>query len=258
MKRLCFVGIALLAGCSSTSSSPPSGDGGTPDGASADGTVGDGSSATDAPVGDSTGSLLEAAADTGSDSATSTSDAGDAATDGSTGDGACPAPALPSDDPFTLDDGGLDGATVILHAAGAGTQDYTCEGTAVDGGTNYVWSFVGPEANLSDCNAMVVATHFASEGGPGFPEWQAKDGTFVIGQKLQAFTPDGGSGSVPWLVLTAVTEGGPDAGTLSGTLFVERLNTSGGVAPSAGSCNVDAGGTTQKVPYTADYYFIGQ
>jgi hypothetical protein len=180
--------------------------------------------------------------------------AGDGAPDVVTGDGACPAPALPSDDPFTIDGGSI----VIFHASGAGTQNYTCEAIAVDGGTDYAWTFVGPQAALSDCNAMVVAQHFASEAGAGFPEWQANDGTYVIGQKQQAYTPDGGSGSVPWLLLGAVsTGGGGDAGgTLSGAQYVERLHTDGGVAPSGALCTADAGGTTDKVPYTAEYYFL--
>jgi hypothetical protein len=180
--------------------------------------------------------------------------AGDAAPDVVTGDGACPVPALPSDDPFTIDGGSI----VIFHASGAGTQNYTCEATAIDGGTDYSWTFVGPQAALSDCNAMVVAQHFASEAGAGSPEWLANDGTYVVGQKLLAYTPDGGSGSVPWLLLGAVsTGGGGDAGgTLSGTQYVERLHTDGGVAPSSATCTADAGGTTEKVPYTAEYYFL--
>jgi hypothetical protein len=227
-----------------------------------DGTVGD-ANGSDGPVADSPGTNASDAADSGGES-TDAADSGDGnVSDGAigdalpdvvTGDGACPAPALPSDDPFIIDAS----PTVFLHASGAGTQNYTCEATAVDGGTDYVWTFVGPQAALSDCNAMVVAQHFASEAGAGFPEWQATDGTYVIGQKQQAYTPDGGSGSVPWLLLGVVSSGGSgDAGgTLSGAQYIERLHTDGGVAPSGASCSEDAGGTTAKVPYTADYYFL--
>ena len=41
-------------------------------------------------------------------------------------------------------------------------------------------------------------------------------------------------------------------GTLSGTTFIQRLNTTGGTAPASGC---DAEGATAPVFYTADYYF---
>jgi len=257
MKRISVISLALLAGCGSSSPTPtPAEDGGS------DGTVSD-ANGSDGPVADSPGSDGSDAADSGGDvtAATDSGDAnvsdgamGDTSPDVATGDGSCPVPALPNDDPFTIDAS----TTVILHASGAGTQNYTCEATAVDGGTDYAWTFVGPQAALSDCNAMVVAQHFASEAGAGSPEWQATDGTYVIGQKQQGYTPDGGSGSVPWLLLGVVSSGGGgDAGgTLSGTQYVERLHTDGGVAPSGAACSADAGGITAKVPYTADYYFL--
>jgi hypothetical protein len=108
-----------------------------------------------------------------------------------------------------------------------------------------------PSADLSDCNGAVIGHHFASEAGAGYPEWQTTDGTYVVGHKLAAFTPDGGAESVPWLLLQQVSTGG--AGTLSQTLYVQRLSTDGGVAPGPGC---DAGDTLQ-VPYGAEYYFYG-
>jgi hypothetical protein len=257
MKRIYLVGAALVAGCSSTpaNNSPPV-EAGPGDGTTADANTAD--VAADSPT-------EASAADAGDATTSDAGDAGasDAAPDVVTSDVACPAPALPSDDPFTLPvvDGGVvlnDGGVVLLHAVGTGTQDYTCEGTADDGGTSYAWTFVGPQAVLTNCNAQVVAQHFASEAGVAAPEWQAPDGTYVIGAKQAAYTPDGGSGSVAWLVLGATSTGGGDAGTFVGTQYIERLNTDGGVAPSAASCNIEAGTVTQKVPYTADYYFLAQ
>ena len=96
--------------------------------------------------------------------------------------------------------------------------------------------------------------HFASDGGPTAPQWQTTDGTYVIGKKLAAFTPDGGGSSVPWLLLQEKSNGG--AGTLSKAGYVQRLNTTGGIAPTA-TCDVGSVGTTQKVSYTADYFFFG-
>jgi hypothetical protein len=161
----------------------------------------------------------------------------------------CPAGwlALPSDDPFEVDAG-----TVILHTSAAGTQDYECE---ADGG-RYAWTFRGPEAELRDCTGAVVAMHFASDAGAGFPEWRTTDGTSVVGHKVSSYTPAGGDGSIPWLLLSALATVGSDGGDLRLTRYIERLHTDGGTAPKVASCSPANRDVTQKVPYTADYYFL--
>lgn len=167
------------------------------------------------------------------------------------GDGGCPSAwtATPTVDPSLVPDAG---GAVIVHGAATGTQDYTCESTTTDAGTSYAWTFVGPEATLVDCSQVVIAHHFANDAGS--PEWQATDQSFVVGKKLVGFTPDGGSGSVPWLLLQATATSG--SGALGTTTFVQRLNTDGGLAPSA-TCDGNNVGTTSKTPYSADYYFYG-
>jgi hypothetical protein len=168
-------------------------------------------------------------------------------------DAACPSSWIvaPAVDPsISVPDGGA----VLLRATAKGTQDYTCTAQTVDGGTKYAWVFAGPEATLADCNAAVVGQHFASDAGATAPEWQTNDGAFVIGKKLAAFTPDGGGASVPWLLLQATSHGG--SGTLSNVGYVQRLDTTGGVAPSK-TCDATNAGATEKVSYTADYYFFG-
>src|SRR5438132_12600892 len=64
-------------------------------------------------------------------------------------------------------------------------------------------------------------------------------------------------GAVAWLKLTvAGAEEGPTGGdTLTRTTFIQRLNTSGGLAPSAGCSSVTNVGNQAFVPYTADYFF---
>jgi hypothetical protein len=158
---------------------------------------------------------------------------------------------VPTLDPSIAPEAG----TLIVHASAAGTQDYTCEQTADAGGV-YQWVFVGPEADLKDCNMQPYAKHFASEAGAAAPEWMAVDtgGSYVIAKKQSAFTPpDGGSASVPWLLLQATSTGG--TGDLESTKQINRVNTNGGNAPDAAACDMTANGTTSKVPYTADYYF---
>ena len=45
---------------------------------------------------------------------------------------------------------------------------------------------------------------------------------------------------------------------VAGTTYIQRLNTTGGVAPAAGECNADTLDEVVEVPYTADYYFWKQ
>ena len=63
-------------------------------------------------------------------------------------------------------------------------------------------------------------------------------------------------GAVNWLLLKAVgAEVGPDGGdTLSDTTFIQRLNTSGGLAQTDCASSADVG-KQAFVPYTADYFY---
>lgn len=44
-------------------------------------------------------------------------------------------------------------------------------------------------------------------------------------------------------------------GTFADTTFIQRLNTTGGLAPAAATCNASTVGTQAEIPYTADYAF---
>jgi hypothetical protein len=270
MKRLCILSLsfALLPACSGDDSASSGGN--VQDGSVADATTPDdtgsgqdageapdaGSIPTDAGTPDSPESTLDAGAVDADAGQEADADAGavDAGPEPDGGDGGCPAAwfVAPAVDPtIALPDGG---GSVLLHAVGTGTQNYMCEGNTADGGAPYAWTLVTPAANLTDCHEALIGHHFASEAGAGFPEWQTTDGTYVIGTKLHAFTPDGGAGSIPWLLVQAVDAGG--VGTLSMAHYVQRLDTDGGNAPAAG-CDMASVGATTDVPYTADYYFFG-
>lgn len=252
MKRLERTGAVLVVGmmlageaCSGddTSGGGPTADAG-PDGTAVD------SSTID------TGSIDSAAADSGpteSDAPDSNlSDTGvpDTGIDAS----GCPASwtLAPVVDPtIEIPDGG---GSVLLHAAGNGTQNYQCQLVTTDGGSAYEWVFVGPQADLSDCMSTKIGSHFASDAGATRPEWQTVDGTYVIGKKLTQFIPDGGASAVPWLLLQEVDHGG--TGTLAQAAYVQRLNTQGGIAPTT-TCDATNVGASSMVTYGADYYFFG-
>jgi hypothetical protein len=80
--------------------------------------------------------------------------------------------------------------------------------------------------------------------------WQLKDGSSV--EAARTAIGSGGTGNIAWLLLQGVvTTAGPDGDRLTGATWVQRLNTSGGVAPS-GTCTP---GDSVAAAYTADYFF---
>jgi hypothetical protein len=129
---------------------------------------------------------------------------------------------------------------LTVHAVGV--QKYACQ-------PNGTWLFTDPEAVLYGTSGNPIGTHFLNFA-TGRPVWQAKDGSSV--EAARKATAAGGAGNIAWLLLEGVVTGpGPEGDRLAGTTWVQRLNTSGGVAP-AGTC---APGDTIAVPYMTDYHF---
>jgi hypothetical protein len=247
----------VTSSSSGTSSSSSGSSSGTSSSSSGGGDSGhDGGDAGDATVSEGGGGD---AGDGGDSSNNTGTDAGP----DSQADATCPsawsvAPTVPAS--ITPDSGS---GTVVLHALGTGTQNYACLGTPIDGGADagdagatFAWTLVTPNATLTDCNGAIIGHHFASDAGATAPEWLEVDNSYIIGHKIAAYTPDGGSGSIPWLLLQATGHDGTDAGVLSNVTYVQRLDTDGGLAPATG-CDFDSSGTTTNVGYQADYYFFG-
>jgi len=135
-------------------------------------------------------------------------------------------------------------ASAAMFSA-SGVQIYRCQKSA-QGGADFAWTFVAPEASLHDSQGAVAGRHY------GGPTWEAVDGSKVVG-KLVAKVPAPDSASIPWLLLSAtVAQAGPTLGRVD---FVQRLNTRGGAAPSGG-CAADKVDQEARVPYTADYVFL--
>jgi hypothetical protein len=63
--------------------------------------------------------------------------------------------------------------------------------------------------------------------------------------------------AIAWLTLPmAGVEAGPGGGgILTATTFIQRVHTSGGVAPSEECADLNDLGTEAFVPYEADYFF---
>jgi hypothetical protein len=133
------------------------------------------------------------------------------------------------------------GNKVFLVGHAVGVQIWGCNG--------FAWSLVAPRASLYGDGGNLVATHSAG------PTWQARDGSWVRAARVaDPVTVD--PTAIPWLLLQRnASSAGPDGDRLAGTTFIQRVTTSGGVAPAAARCNLTTAGTDEEVPYTADYYF---
>ena len=106
-----------------------------------------------------------------------------------------------------------------------------------------MWMFKAPEARFS--GAGVTGRHYAG------PTWEADDGSLVLAHKVNE-KPSPDANSIPWLLLKAVDHLG--RGILSQVTFIQRLNTKGGVAPTAPGTK---DGQEARVHYTAVYIFYG-
>jgi hypothetical protein len=137
-----------------------------------------------------------------------------------------------------------DGNVPFLMGHAVGTQNYTCQQTA----TGFAWTLVAPDAVLVDDKGKRIMTHYAG------PTWQAKDGSTVVGAKVDGVTVS--THAIPWLLLRATsTAPGKDGGDrLTDTTYIQRVNTRGGLAPTSG-CDAAHVGAARNVPYASDYYF---
>ena len=129
-----------------------------------------------------------------------------------------------------------DGNKPFLDAHAVGVQIYACTPTG--------WSLVAPRANLYD-HGKLIATHFAG------PTWQSKGGSQVVGKRDAGVNVD--PTAIDWLRLSVVST---TPGRLGKTTWIQRIDTTGGVAPAAGDCTAATAGTIREVPYTADYVFF--
>lgn len=130
-----------------------------------------------------------------------------------------------------------EGNKLAFHVYAKGVQVYRWNGVA--------WDFVAPVASL------FAEQNFHGEVGIHYvgPHWESKSGSKVKAARVPGTgcTPD--SSAIPWLLLQATENSGP--GIFARTTYVQRTNTTGGLAPSEpGLLN-----ELREVPYTAEYYF---
>ena len=128
-----------------------------------------------------------------------------------------------------------DGFKRIAEMSGRGVQTYRC--------TNGAFTFLQPDAILQ-FNGRAQVLHTAG------PVWTSVlDGSSVTGAVVASAPSEN---AIPQLLLRSTANRGP--GLLADVKFIQRLDTTGGLAPT-GTC---VEGTTASVPYTADYTFWTQ
>jgi uncharacterized protein DUF3455 len=163
------------------------------------------------------------------------------------------------------------GNELFLGTHGVGTQNYVCRPS----GAGVAYVLFTPQATLFDDDGRQIITHYFSPN-PSEPNtdpkvvadgairvtWQDKD-TSIIWAKLHQSGLDGNGAvtvdkdAVAWLLLdkTGVQAGPTGGDKLTKTTFVQRLSTTGGLAPSTGCSSLTDVGNQAFVPYTADYFF---
>jgi hypothetical protein len=125
------------------------------------------------------------------------------------------------------------GASLLLTAAGNGSQVYTC--------TDGHWTLKAPDAKLLDEHGQVIGAHFAG------PTWRLTDGSEIKG-KMIASKPSPDAGSVQWLLLQAVP--GSGSGKLANVRYIARTETHGGAAGDQACTSGE-----ERISYTAKYSF---
>jgi hypothetical protein len=164
------------------------------------------------------------------------------------------------------------GNKAFLKGFAVGTQNYIClpcpnpiTPAAMCPASGFAWAFFGPQATLFDDDDKQVITHFLSpnpdeSGTPPRATWQHSRDTSTVwgGRAISSSDPYFvAPGAIPWLRLEVVGEqsGPTDGDRLTQTTFIQRLNTSGGIAPSMGCSQSTDVGARAFVPYTTDYFF---
>ena len=110
--------------------------------------------------------------------------------------------------------------------------------------TGFSWAFVAPDATLFDGGRTA-----ATQTRPDLWESSSDRSSVTAVPRTTAVASEA---DLPWALFAAQPLA--DTGLFAGVTSIQRVNTAGGVAPSA-ACDPDDAGRELRVPFTADYYF---
>lgn len=149
-------------------------------------------------------------------------------------------------------------AFAIGHAVG--TQNYVC----LPSGEGAKWVLFGPQATVFNDEGEQIMTHFLSpnpaEGNVARATWQHSDTSSAVWAVKQEESDDARfvePGAIKWFLLRVVgsQNGAGSRDRLAETTYIQRVNTSGGIAPAAECATSADVSKTKLVAYTADYVF---
>jgi hypothetical protein len=128
--------------------------------------------------------------------------------------------------------------------SGSGVHVFECKvnGLVADA---YGWSFTAPDATLYEGGSRSVGIHNV----PNL--WESSTDRSSVSGIINA-TQGAGANNLPWARLRALPLSVD--GMFAGVTSIQRVNTSGGVAP-AGGCGADNVGAEARIGFRADYYF---
>jgi Protein of unknown function (DUF3455) len=166
-----------------------------------------------------------------------------------------------------------EGNKAFLEGHAVGTQNYIClpcpnattPAAMCPDASGFAWILFTPQATLFNDRARQVTTHFFSpnpvETGTVRPTWQHSRDTSTVwgGRAVSSSAPDFvAPDAIPWLLIpvAGAEEGATGGDILTATTFIQRLSTSGGLAPSTGCSLSTEVGARAFVPYTAVYFFF--
>ena len=136
------------------------------------------------------------------------------------------------------------GNKVAMESVGVGDITYQCN-PKKDMAGQFEWVFVGPDAKLNDRSGKQVGKYY---GPPA--TWESMDGSKLTG--MQVAVAPSSAGNIPLQLVKANPAMG--SGAMMGVTYIQRVATSGGVAPAM-ACDAGNAGSKQIVRYQADYIF---
>lgn len=152
------------------------------------------------------------------------------------------------------------GSKAFLIGHAVGTQNYIC----LPDGAGVKWVLFGPQATVFDERGAQIMTHFLSpnpaESNALRATWMDSDRTSSVWAVKVAESDDSRfvePGAIKWFLLQVkgAEEGSQRNDRLLQTTVIQRVNTSGGIAPASECTLASDVGKTKFVPYTADYVF---
>jgi hypothetical protein len=133
-----------------------------------------------------------------------------------------------------------EGNKLTFHVYAKGVQVYRWNAVT------FKWDLVAPVAGL-----FAEENYFGEVGSHRVgPVWESKSGSLVEGRRVLGTGCSPDPTAIAWILLSKFRTDG--AGIFSKVSFIQRVNTTGGLAPATPG-SVD--GEIQEIPYTAEYYF---